>query len=63
MIGNTKQAPYLNSLRAQDPEEECPLYPIDAANIGDLIAARGESWKAYLPITVGSCPVAAAITG
>jgi hypothetical protein len=80
VIGNTKQAPYLNSLRRDgatltnfyaeehpsdanylalaggsafgvpltDPEEENPLYNIDAANIGDLIAGRGESWKAYL---------------
>jgi hypothetical protein len=88
VIGNTKQAPYLNSLRRggatltnfyaeehpsdanylalarggsafgvplTDPEEENPLYNIDAANIGDLIAGSGESWKAYLQSANGPC--------
>ena len=72
IIGNTKQAPYFNSLLKQgtslttfyaeehpsdanyvafaagatdglpptDPEEENPLYTIDAPNIGDLVDAR-----------------------
>ena len=87
VIGNTKQAPYLNSLRRggatltnfyaeehpsdanylalaggsafgvplTDPEEENPLDNIDAANMGDLIAGRGESWKAYLQSANGPC--------
>jgi len=87
VIGNAKQAPYLNSLRRggatltnfyaeehpsdanylalaggsafgvplTDPEEENPLYTIDAANIGDLIAGSGESWKAYLQSANGPC--------
>src|ERR1700722_2972104 len=112
VIGNTKQAPYLNSLRGRgatltnfyaeehpsdanylalaggsafgvpltDPAEENPLYTVGAANIGDLVTGSGEAWKAYLqsangpcadtkpahvypPITVGSYPVAAAVTG
>ena len=87
IIGNTTQAPYLNSLRQQgatltnfyaeehpsdanylalaggsafgipldDPEEENPLYTIDAANIGDLVTGSGESWKAYLQSANGPC--------
>jgi hypothetical protein len=87
VIGNTKQAPYLNSLRRRgatqtnfyaeehpsdanclalaggsafgvpltDPEEENPLYPINAANIGDLAGGSGESWKAYLQSANGPC--------
>jgi YVTN family beta-propeller protein len=87
IIGNTKQAPYLNSLLKQgtsltsfyaeehpsdanyvafaagatdglpptDPEEENPLYTIDAPNIGDLVDARGESWKAYTQSADGPC--------
>jgi hypothetical protein len=38
-----------------DPEEENPLYNIDAANTGDLIAGSGESWKAYLQSANGPC--------
>jgi len=87
VIGNTKQAPYLNSLRRRgatltnfyaeehpsdanylalaggsafgvpltDPEEENPLYTINAANIGDLAGGSGESWKAYLQSANGPC--------
>jgi len=87
VIGNTKQAPYLNSLRGQgatltnfyaeehpsdanylalaggsafgvpltDPEEENPLYTIDAPNIGDLVDDSGESWKAYTQSANGPC--------
>ena len=36
-----------------DPEEENPLYTIDAPNIGDLVDAQGESWKAYLQSAYG----------
>ena len=87
IIGNTKQAPYFNSLLKQgtsltsfyaeehpsdanyvafaagatdglpptDPEEENPLYTINAPNIGDLVDARGESWKAYTQSADGPC--------
>jgi YVTN family beta-propeller protein len=87
IIGNTKQAPYFNSLLKQgtsltnfyaeehpsdanyvafaagatdglpptDPEEENPLYTIDAPNIGDLVDAQGESWKAYTQSADGPC--------
>jgi YVTN family beta-propeller protein len=87
VIGNTRQAPYLNGLlpRASllasfyaeehpsdgnylalaggstfgipldDPEEENPLYTIDARNIGDLAGAAHETWKAYLQSADGPC--------
>ncbi|HEY6295316.1 MAG TPA: alkaline phosphatase family protein, partial [Streptosporangiaceae bacterium] len=87
VIGNTAQAPYLNSLRSQgsllsqfygeehpsdgnylalaggsvfgvpltDPEEENPQYTISASDIGDLIGAAGESWKAYTQSANGPC--------
>ena len=87
VIGNTAQAPYLNSLVRQggllsqfygeehpsdanylalaggsafgvplnDPEEENPQYTIDAPDIGDLIDAAGESWKAYTQSANGPC--------
>jgi YVTN family beta-propeller protein len=87
IIGNTKQAPYFNSLLKQgtsltsfyaeehpsdanyvafaagssyglpltDPEEENPLYTIDAPNVGDLVDAQGESWKTYLQSANGPC--------
>jgi YVTN family beta-propeller protein len=87
IIGNTRQAPYLNSLlpRASllsqffaeehpsdgnylalaggstfgipldDPLEENPRYTIQARNIGDLIGAAHETWKAYLQSAAGPC--------
>jgi YVTN family beta-propeller protein len=87
VIGNLKQAPYLNSLTSQgtllsqfyaeehpsdanylalaggstfglpltDPEEENPLYTINAPNIGDLVDGAGESWKTYLQSANGPC--------
>jgi YVTN family beta-propeller protein len=87
VIGNTKQAPYINSLTKQgalltnfyaeehpsdgnylafaggstfgvpltDPEEENPLYTVNAPNIGDLVDAAGESWKAYTQSSNGPC--------
>jgi YVTN family beta-propeller protein len=87
VIGNTTEAPYLNSLTAQgalltnfyaeehpsdanylafaggsgfgvpltDPEEENPLYTIDAPNIADLIDAHGETWKSYTQSANGPC--------
>lgn len=87
VIGNSKGAPYLNSLRAKgtlltnvfaeehpsdanylafaggsafgvpldDPAEENPLYTINAANIGDLLTAKGETWKAYTQSADGPC--------
>ena len=87
IVGNTKQAPYLNSLISQgalltnfyaeehpsdgnylafaggstfgappdDPEEENPLYTINAPNIGDLVDAQGETWKAYTQSSNGPC--------
>jgi len=38
-----------------DPEEENPLYTINAPNIGDLIDRAHESWKAYLQSANGPC--------
>jgi YVTN family beta-propeller protein len=38
-----------------DPEEENPLYTIDARNIGDLIDAADETWKAYTQSANGPC--------
>jgi YVTN family beta-propeller protein len=87
VLGNTKQAPYLNSLVPQssvlanfiaeehpsdanylalaggsafgvpltDPLEENSQYTIHARNIGDLISARHETWKAYLQGANGPC--------
>ncbi len=87
VIGNTRQAPYLNSLlpRASllarsfaeehpsdgnylalaggstfgipldNPLEENPQYTIRARNIGDLIGAAHESWKAYPQSAAGPC--------
>jgi YVTN family beta-propeller protein len=87
IVGNTKQAPYLNSLLKQgsvlsqfyaeehpsdanylavaggstfgipldDPEEENPLYTINARNIGDLVGTAHETWKAYLQSANGPC--------
>ena len=87
VIGNTKQAPYLNGLLRQgsllaqfyaeehpsdgnylalaggstfgvpldDPEEENSQYTIDARNIGDLVDAAHETWKAYPQSANGPC--------
>ncbi len=87
IIGNTRQAPYLNGLlpRASlladffaeehpsdgnylalaggstfgipldDPLEEDSQYTIHARNIGDLIGAAHETWKAYLQSADGPC--------
>ena len=87
VLGNTKQAPYLNSLVPRssvlanffaeehpsdanylalaggsafgvpltDPLEENSQYTIHARNIGDLIGARHETWKAYLQSANGPC--------
>ena len=87
VIGNTKQAPYLNGLLRQgsllaqfyaeehpsdgnylalaggstfgvpldDPEEEDSQYTIDARNIGDLVDAAHETWKAYPQSANGPC--------
>src|SRR5262249_46811445 len=87
VLGNTKQAPYLNGLVPQssvlasffaeehpsdanylalaggsafgvpltDPLEENSQYTIRARNIGDLIGARHETWKAYLQSANGPC--------
>jgi YVTN family beta-propeller protein len=87
IIGNTAQAPYMNSLLRQgsllsqfyaeehpsdgnylavaggstfgipldDPEEENPEYTISARDIGDLIDAAHETWKAYLQSANGPC--------
>jgi YVTN family beta-propeller protein len=38
-----------------DPEEENPLYTINAANIGDLVSESGESWKVNLQSANGPC--------
>jgi hypothetical protein len=38
-----------------DPEEENPLYTIDARNIGDSIDAAHETWKAYTQSANGPC--------
>src|SRR5262252_6241736 len=87
VLGNTKQAPFLNSLVPRssvlanffaeehpsdanylalaggsafgvpltDPLEINPQYTIHARNIGDLIGARHETWKAYLQSANGPC--------
>jgi YVTN family beta-propeller protein len=87
VLGNTKQAPFLNSLVPHssvlagffaeehpsdanylalaggsafgvpltDPLELNPQYTIHARNIGDLIGARHETWKAYLQSANGPC--------
>ena len=87
IVGNRKQAPYLNSLFPHgsllselfaeehpsdanylalaggsafgvpltDPLEANPLYTIRAPNIGDLVNASGETWKAYLESANGPC--------
>jgi YVTN family beta-propeller protein len=87
VLGNTKQAPFLNSLVPRssvlanffaeehpsdanylalaggsafgvpltDPLELNPQYTIHARNIGDLISARHETWKAYLQSANGPC--------
>ena len=87
VLGNTKQAPFLNSLVPRssvlanffaeehpsdanylalaggsafgvpltDPLEANPQYTIHARNIGDLIGARHETWKAYLQSANGPC--------
>ena len=38
-----------------DPEEENPLYTINARNIGDLVGTAHETWKAYLQSANGPC--------
>jgi hypothetical protein len=38
-----------------NPAESNPLYTISARNIGDLITARHETWKAYLQSANGPC--------
>ncbi|HYA51437.1 MAG TPA: alkaline phosphatase family protein, partial [Streptosporangiaceae bacterium] len=87
VLGNAKQAPFLNSLVPHssvlanffaeehpsdanylalaggsafgvpltDPLELNPQYTIHARNIGDLIGARHETWKAYLQSANGPC--------
>ena len=87
VIGNKRQAPFLNSLLPHasllsnfyaeehpsdanylalaggsafgvpltDPLEENSQYTIRARNIGDLIGAAHESWKAYLQSAAGPC--------
>ncbi len=87
VLGNAKQAPYLNSLVPRssvlasffaeehpsdanylalaggsafgipltDPLEENSQYTIRARNVGDLIGARHETWKAYLQSANGPC--------
>ncbi len=87
VIGNTRQAPFLNSLLPHgsllsdffaeehpsdgnylalaggsafgvpltDPLEENSQYTINAPNIGDLVDAAHESWKAYLQSADGPC--------
>jgi YVTN family beta-propeller protein len=87
VIGNTRQAPFLNSLLPHasllsdffaeehpsdgnylalaggstfgiplnDPLEENSQYTIRARNIGDLVDAAHESWKAYLQSADGPC--------
>jgi YVTN family beta-propeller protein len=87
VIGNVRQAPYLNSLRKDgatladfyaeehpsdanylafaggstfgvpldDPQEENPLYTIDAPNIGDLVDSAHETWKTYTQSANGPC--------
>jgi YVTN family beta-propeller protein len=87
IIGNTRKAPFLNSLLPKasvladffaeehpsdgnylalaggstfgipldDPLEENPHYTIHARNIGDLVDAAHETWKAYLQSADGPC--------
>src|SRR5215470_13308554 len=87
VLGNTRQAPFLNSLVPRfsvlanffaeehpsdanylalaggsafgvpltDPLELDSQYTIRARNIGDLIGARRETWKAYLQSANGPC--------
>jgi YVTN family beta-propeller protein len=87
VIGNTRQAPFINSLLSHgsvladffaeehpsdgnylalaggstfgipldDPLEENSQYTIRARNIGDLIDAAHETWKAYLQSADGPC--------
>ena len=87
VIGNRRQAPFLNRLLPHasllsnfyaeehpsdanylalaggsafgvpltDPLEENSQYTIPARNIGDLIGAAHESWKAYLQSAAGPC--------
>ena len=87
IIGNTRKAPFLNSLLPKasvladffaeehpsdgnylalaggstfgipldDPLEENPHYTIHARNIGDLVDAAHETWKAYLQSAAGPC--------
>ena len=87
VLGNAKQAPFLNSLVPRssvltnffaeehpsdanylalaggsafgvpltDPLESNPQYTIHARNIGDLIGARHETWRAYLQSANGPC--------
>jgi YVTN family beta-propeller protein len=38
-----------------DPAEENPLYTIRARNIGDLVTATRQTWKAYLQSADGPC--------
>ena len=38
-----------------DPEEENPLYTIRARNLGDLLDAAHQTWKAYLQSASGPC--------
>ena len=87
VIGNTRQAPFLNSLLPKasllsnffaeehpsdgnylalaggstfgvpltDPLEENSQYTINGPNIGDLLNAAHESWRAYLQSANGPC--------
>ena len=87
VIGNRRQAPYLNSLRSRgsllsnlfaeehpsdgnylalaaggvfgipltDPLEINPRYTVRARQIGDLVDAAHETWKAYLQSAAGPC--------
>ena len=87
IIGNTRKAPFLNSLLPHasvladffaeehpsdgnylalaggstfgipldDPLEENPHYTIHARNVGDLVDAAHETWKAYLQSAAGPC--------
>jgi len=87
IIGNTRQAPFLNSLLPHasllsnffaeehpsdgnylalaggstfgiplnDPLEENSQYTIRAPNVGDLVDAAHQSWKAYLQTADGPC--------
>jgi YVTN family beta-propeller protein len=87
VIGNRRQAPYLNSLRSRgsllsnlfaeehpsdgnylalaaggvfgipltDPLEINPRYTVRTRQIGDLVDAAHETWKAYLQSAAGPC--------